>query len=288
MRAAGAAPYLAERWGEFAMRRAAPRLPVETRQPRRDLAATVVFLTGERYWHETLFCARSLLRLLPSPPPIRVLGDGTLSARRAALLRRLLPGAEIVDDAEIEARIPARLPPSRYPLIHYYRQQKPIVRKLTDVFSLCDAPQLLLDSDMLFFRPPAEMIDWLAAPSGLLAMRDIKDAYGYSPALLRSLAGAPIPSAVNIGVFGLAGRDLDWDEIEGWIRVLTETEGLKYNLCQALAALLFARAPHRILDASDYRLLPDRAESRAPTAVMHHYVAESKQWYRRHAWRLVA
>ena len=87
---------------------------------------------------------------------------------------------------------------------------------------------------------------------------------------------------------GLAGRDLDWDEIENWIRVLTETEGLKYNLCQALAALLFARAPHRILDASAYRLLPDRAEALVPTAVMHHYVAESKQWYRRHAWRLVA
>lgn len=285
MRRQGRAAYFAERLGEAAMRRAAPRLPVENRPPADPSGTPVVFLTGARYWHETLFCARSLFLRLPAPPPLRIVSDGSLDAARTALFRRLLPHAEIVPTEEVERRLAAAFPAERFPLIRFYREQKPIIRKLTDIFALSPGPQLLLDSDMLFHARPDALLDWLASPRGLLAMRDIKDAYGYSPALLRRLAGAPIPSEVNIGVFGLAGRDLDWDVIESWIRTLTETEGLKYNLCQGLSALLFARAPHTILDARDYLLLPGREETLRPTAVMHHYVAESKEWYRRHAWR---
>lgn len=284
LRAIGLRPFLAERLGEAAMRRAAPGLPVETRPPDANSSASIVFLTGARYWHETIFCARSLLLHVDQPPPLRIISDGTLSAAVEAHFRRLFPHAEIFPTSLVEARISTRFPIERFPLLHFYRQQKPIIRKLTDVFALSDEPQLLLDSDMLFFAPPADLLGWLATPHGLLAMQDVHDAYGYSPALLQRLAGASIPSRVNIGVFGLAGRDLDWDEIERWIRLLTETEGLKYNLCQALAALLFARSPHRILHSA-YRILPTPTEILKPTSIMHHYVAESKQGYRRHAWR---
>lgn len=287
MRRQGGIAYLAERLGEAAMRRTAPRLPVEMRRPVEPAAPPVVFLTGARYWHETLFCVRSLFLRLPAPLPLRIVSDGTLDDTRVALFRRLLPHAQIVPGAEVEHRLAATFPADQFPLIRFYREQKPILRKLTDVFALSSEPQLLLDSDMLFHARPDALLDWLAAPRRLLAMRDIKNAYGYSPSLLRELAGAPIPSEVNIGVFGLAGRDLDWALIERWIRILTETEGLRYNLCQGLAALLFARSPHAILDARDYRLLPDREETLRPTAIMHHYVAESKQWYRRHAWRRI-
>jgi hypothetical protein len=121
----------------------------------------------------------------------------------------------------------------------------------------------------------------------MLAMRDVKEAYGYSPELMRSLAGAPLPSAINIGVYGMIGRELDWPLIESWIRTLTETEGLQYNLCQGLSALLFARAHHTILDAREYLVLPDHAEILQPSVTMHHYVAESKHGYRQHAWRRV-
>lgn len=281
----GIVPYFTERHGENRMRHAAANLPIETRRPKSDPSAALVFLTGSKYWHETLFCIRSLLRVLPDPPPIRIISDGSLSDRLIAIYKRQLPHSEIITTAEVEASIDTNLPRDRFPMIRFYRDHKPIIRKLTDVFSITKEPQLLLDSDMLFYSPPHELMAWLKEPREFIAMRDIKDAYGYSLDLMQSLTGAPIPSEVNIGVFGLSGREIDWDEIEHWIRVLTETEGLKYNLCQALSAMLYAKHAHTILDPDTYLLLPGRSETLQPTAIMHHYVAESKQWYRRYAWR---
>lgn len=285
MRRQGFSAYFAERSGEAAMRRAAPRIPVETRAPISLSGTPIVFLTGARYWHETLFCIRSLLLQLPSPPPIRIVSDGTLGSAHVSLFRRILPHAKIITTAEVEKHLADVFPVDRFPLIRFYREQKPIIRKLTDVFALSPGPQLLLDSDMLFFQRPDALLAWLDTPRGMLAMRDVKEAYGYSPALMQSLAGAPLPSAINIGVYGMSGHELDWPLIESWIRTLTETEGLQYNLCQGLSALLFARSPHSILDAREYLVLPDRNEILHPSAIMHHYVAESKHGYRHHAWR---
>ena len=286
--AVGLVPWLAERLGEAAMYQAARRLPIEIRSPATPRATPIVFLTGHRYWHETLFCASSLLRTLSTPPPVRIISDGTLSSRQAAHFRHVLPHAKIISTEEVEQHIQRAFPSERFPLIRFYREQKPILRKLIDVFSISQDPQLLIDSDMLFFRRPDAVLGWLDHPREFLAMRDIKEAYGYSPLLLHELAGAPIPFAINIGFFGLAGRYLNWDNIERWIRILTESEGLKYNLCQGLGALLFAQSPHEILNAKEYIVCPSREETLHPTVVLHHYVAESKQWYRRHAWRRFA
>jgi hypothetical protein len=38
----------------------------------------------------------------------------------------------------------------------------------------------------------------------------------------------------------------------------------------------------------EYRILPDRAEVRNPTAAMHHYVAESRIWYYVDGWPRIA
>ena len=57
---------------------------------------------------------------------------------------------------------------------------------------------------------------------------------------------------------------------------------------QALVAMLVARAQScAVAPAADYVTKPGRAEGVAPTAMMHHYVAESKRWYFRHGWRRV-
>jgi hypothetical protein len=52
--------------------------------------------------------------------------------------------------------------------------------------------------------------------------------------------------------------------------------------------MLASRQPAcAVAPAADYVTKPGRAESIAPRAVMHHYVAESKRWYFRHGWRHV-
>ena len=58
-------------------------------------------------------------------------------------------------------------------------------------------------------------------------------------------------------------------------------------LAIALTALLLASVGAKALPSEDYVVLPSLAEGRAPTAVLHHYVAHSKRSYFQHGWRHV-
>jgi hypothetical protein len=119
-------------------------------------------------------------------------------------------------------------------------------------------------------------------------MVDVENAYGYTPGLLRELAGGPVPDRVNVGVCGLRSDEIDWDRLEHWCRVTLEREGSHYLQEQALTALLVADRKCAVLPPADYVVRPARAEARRPRAALHHYVAESKAWYFRDAWRGVA
>ncbi|HXA13545.1 MAG TPA: glycosyl transferase family 2, partial [Opitutaceae bacterium] len=165
------------------------------------------------------------------------------------------------------------------------RAHYPNLRKLTDVHAGASGWRLVLDSDMLFFRRPDFILDWLASPTRPLHMVDVQDSYGYSRSLLESLAGAPLPPRVNVGLCGLRSDALDWEKIESWCRRLIEAEGTSYYLEQALVAMLLAGHDCAVAPAEDYLLLPSEDECRTPRAVMHHYVAQSKRGYFRHAWR---
>lgn len=97
-----------------------------------------------------------------------------------------------------------------------------------------------------------------------------------------------MPDRVNVGACGLKSDEIDWDRLEHWCRDTLEREGSSYYQEQALTALLVAGQPARVAPAQDYVVLPTRAQARDSHEVLHHYVAESKAWYFRDAWRHIA
>ena len=161
----------------------------------------------------------------------------------------------------------------------------PHLRKLTDVHAGTADWHLVLDSDMLFFRRPDLLLDWLRAPRRPLHMTDFKDSYGYSAGLMASIAGSTIPSLSMSASAGCMPANSIGKGSERWCRLLQDAEGTSYYLEQALVAMLLAGRETIRAPAADYRLMPDDAECRRPTAAMHHYVDLSKRGYFRHAWR---
>ena len=132
------------------------------------------------------------------------------------------------------------------------------------------------------------VVKFYAAAVGIHEEFPVTIANGQLRAVMERLAGAPIPGLVNSGLCGLRSESLDWDELEAWCGELIAREGPHYYLEQSLVAMLAARMPERaIAPAADYVTLPSPAEIRSPSAVMHHYVAESKRGYFREGWRHV-
>lgn len=242
-------------------------------------------LTGRRYWYQTAFCLWSLARHAGRPLAPVIYDDGTLAEEFRAPLHRLFPAARYVAQAETLARLDAHLPGTKFPALRERWLNYPNIRKLTDPHLGSAGWKLVIDSDLLFFRRPQFLLDWLGHPVRPLHAVDCETSYGYSRRLMNHLADAPVAELVNVGLIGLNSSELDWERIEHWCRTLLAREHTSYYLEQALSALLVAGRACAVAPAADYVTLPRPPEADACRAVMHHYVAHSKRWYYQHNWR---
>jgi hypothetical protein len=273
--------------GQKAMLLAAHSLPPI---PREGTPSTppVTFLTGNHFWFQTAFCLWSLQRVVREPLQFDILDDGTLTRAQAGFLTRLTPHITIHWNGDTEARLAEVIPASRFPALHARRKNFPLLRKLTDVHAGRRGPRLFLDSDMLFFREPTVLLDWLHDPRVNLHMVDVDTYYGYSRPLMEQLAGAPVPDRINSGISGLQSDQLDWKKIDHWLATLELREGTHYLAEQAMTAMLIAGNQERIpLPTGDYLCAPSPAECQHPTAALHHYVSDSKLSCYRYSWPLL-
>jgi hypothetical protein len=261
-----------------------PALPQPPGAPR----VALHLLTGRKYLFQAAYCLHSFARQSGTAPEAHIYDDGSFDDNLRRQLDRLGPGIVFHPIAETRAKLDDLLPESRFPVLRERWRNYPNIRKLTDPHLGSAGWKLIMDSDLLFFRRPDCLLGWCAAPDRPLFAVDCMESYGYSRALMEKLTGAPIPPLINVGLCGLRSDALDWAELEAWCAELIAREKTSYYLEQALGAMLAARAPAvAIAPAADYLTNPDQREGTTPTAVMHHYVAESKRWYYRHGWRTV-
>lgn len=272
------------RRGRLQMEQAAHHLPPIKTLPPID-APAVHYLTGRRFWYQTCFCAWSLMRFSPLPLRLVIYDDGSLDAASLTGLTRVFPAVEVIGRKEVEQRLDQVLPISRFPSLRQRRLIYPHLRKLTDVHAGSTGWKLVLDSDMLFFREPKFLLDWLQEPTRPCHMVDVETIYGYPNDFLVELTGVPLAERINVGICGLRSEDIDWDRLEFWCHSQLERVGSHYCQEQGLTAMLLAGKKCAVASEADYVALPGQREVLHPRAVMHHYVAESKAWYFRFGWK---
>jgi len=282
-----------EQWrtarGRRAMRQAAAALrPIPVTSPSSGEPA-LFFLSGASFWEQTAFCLRSLQSVTPGENwPVGIIDDGTLPPFARQALERAFPGISVIDTHSTESALDHVIPAGRFPSLRAHRIGYKHLRKLTDVHAVHPGWNAVLDSDMLFHAPPEELLRWFRDPLSPLVLTDVANAYGYSTETLTACRGASPPERVNVGITGLPTRRINWSQIEHWTYTLLCRQGSSYFLEQALVALLLSGEPFIQLDEQRYRVMPTPAEIQRPTAALHHYVADSKRDYLRHAWRRLA
>ena len=244
-------------------------------------------LTGRNYLAQSIFCLRSFSLASGRNVAPQFYDDGTLTPAQIQQLKTAFPGCQIILHEEARARVDKFLPAPSFRTLRALFVSYPHLRKLLNVHLGSTGWKLVLDADLLFFRTPHFLLDWLREPQRPLHMLDVADAYGYSTGLLCELAGNPLPRRLNVGLCGLRSESLDWEKLEWWCARLLEKEGTHYLLEQAVVALLLAEVECVVAPAADYITMPDEREARTPTAVMHHYVHDSKRWYFREAWKRI-
>ncbi|RYZ24394.1 MAG: glycosyl transferase [Chitinophagaceae bacterium] len=246
-----------------------------------DITHRVYFLTGKKYWFQTAFCLYSLQLNAGVNIHATILDDGSFDDELERKVKRQFPTTvDIVRNSELVNYLDEKLPVTQFPVLRQRRIDYPHLRKLTDVHVLPGAePKLVLDSDMLFFQQPHEMLNWLQNPKGFLFMRDVTQSYGYTLDLMKQLTGAAaMPDRLNVGVAGVVSSCIDWPKLEFWTEELLRREGSSYLQEQALTAMLAANVPYKFLNEADYKVCPSINSTTIPE-ILHHYVADSKYDY---------
>ena len=158
---------------------------------------------------------KSLLRFQP-PLAVVIHGDRTLNDDHRAFLQKQIPGCRVIllddanraigadpDFATLRANIPGRftLPPG------YERQCAAWALKVLDFWALAQTDKVLvLDSDTLFLRQPAELLAWMQG-DGQRAFHSAPNAPNAQLSASILTEGFPLvqyPPAFNGGLFGYA------------------------------------------------------------------------------------
>jgi hypothetical protein len=246
----------------------------------------VYFLTGKNYLYQTLYCIRSLSAATITPFKFILVDDGSMNNALLERIRKQLPGAEVITEPQINQNLQRSMPAALYPYLHHKREVYPHIKKLTDIHTIPGDPwKLVLDSDMLFWNKPDELIRWLNKPEQPLHMIDCGEAYGYSKKLMEELSGSKILPLINVGSIGLNSQTINWADLETWVKTLEAREGTSYYLEQALSAMLIGNSSTTVLPAGKYIVNPDNASINDSKGVLHHYVDLSKEGYFKTAWK---
>ena len=138
---------------------------------------------------------------------------------------------------------------------------------------------------MLFLSTPDELIEWIMKKPHPFVLEDTETAYGYDMGLMQELTGNAIPERINVGLLGINSETIDWDQLEFWLSSLQKKQGEHYYQEQALTAMLLSGMKTEFLDKNRYQVLPAKSECMDLKAVLHHYVAQSKNDYYLKMWK---
>ncbi|MDB5205610.1 MAG: glycosyl transferase family protein [Flavisolibacter sp.] len=247
----------------------------------------VYFLTGKKYWFQTAFCLYSLQKNAGVSIHAFLIDDGSFNDELEAQVAKQFPTTTtVIRSSHLRTLLDEQIPETDFPVLRQRRIEYPHLRKLTDVHVLPgDGPKLVLDSDMLFFHKPVDLLNWLSNPEKLLFMRDVTESYGYTNELMKELTATDkIPERLNVGVAGIPSKMINWERLEYWTDELLKREGSSYLQEQALTAMLAADEPTIFLDEVNYKVLPTISGPTVPE-VLHHYVAEAKYDYFVKGWK---
>ena len=248
--------------------------------------AEVHVLTSQGDWINLLWSLKSFYHFAERDYPLVIHADGTCDAATCATLAQHFPTARIIGKSEADAALAQPL--AGYPLCARYRGFHALARKAFDTGYYLQAPRmLLLDSDLVFFAPPRELIARTEDPEYTRSTfnADVAPGLNISPDEARRRFGIEVVERINSGLALVQREVLNLDWMEEFLACQSLWDGHPWRIEQTLLALGASR--HGV------ELLPDsyRVSLRPGLAgcVVKHYVGAVRHlMYREgmaHLWR---
>lgn len=273
--------------GEQQMKKAALQLPPIILKGEDNLE--VSYLTGAKYWHQTIFCAYTLAGLLNGRLRIKLYSDGTLTNEHIGFISKALPGVEAISEKQVTAHLNSILPQDKFPTLRYLRNWHPFFRRLVDIHT-SPSWSIHLDSDMLFFEKPGQILDAYQHKSALY-MKELLP-YSYfvdQEETLMHKYGINCISAVNGGIIAYNNNLVDYADLEEKAKLLLKhyPNAGPAQVEQTLMSYLLHLQNAMALNEKQYTIFYDSQAKLDTPQVLRHYIFKAKLPYFNSEWKKI-
>lgn len=227
-------------------------------------------LTGQEDWLLAAWMLASWFHFTQQGWHVVIHDDGSLSDDAATTLRRMFPGARIIPRGEADAALERTLMP--YPFCLDYRRAHPLALKIFDMKHFAEDDRfLIIDSDVLFFQRPGELINWTRAETDdCWFNEDVEEATLLGPEEAFAELGVKLWPRVNSGLCLLSKQALDFDFCDCALAQTSILRGHVWRIEQTLFALCASRHGKGGLLPANYEVSLNKHASAG--VIARHYV----------------
>jgi hypothetical protein len=274
--------------GEQQMKKAALKLPPVNLST--DKILEVSFLTGAKYWHQTIFCAYTLAGYLNGRVGIKLYSDGTLTDEHIGFVKKVLPGVEAPSEKQVAEHLDRVLPHNKFPTLRHLRNWHPFFRRLIDIHT---APSwtIHLDSDMIFFSKPDQILGAYQRKTAVYMKEQLANSYFVdSEDVLRDKYGINCIKSVNGGIIAYDNNRVDYADLEEKAKLLL----LNYpnagpaQVEQTLMSYVLYHQASEALDERKYTIFYDGRPDLSGPQIVRHYIFKAKLPYFTTEWKKAA
>ncbi len=221
-----------------------------------DQRCEIHVLTSAQDWLNLIWALKSFYWASNRTYALCIHDDGTVADKAGTELSRHFPNARFISRAEADAR---GLPLLRgFPRSLAFLQTNLLSPKVFDFAHYLESDRmLLLDSDVLFFREPTELLRRIEDPNYCknTVNADISSAYTVESAEVKTRTGVQLVERFNSGLGFIHKDSLDLDSVEEFLGLPRILDGHFWRIEQTIYALCSSRFGVELLPANyDVRL----------------------------------
>jgi hypothetical protein len=206
-----------------------------------DARCDIHVLTSREDWLNLIWTLKSFYAASGRNYKLCIHDDGTLDQAAKREVSRQFPDARLIDSETANREVLLKL--EAYPRCRTFRQTNLLAKKVFDFRHYLQSERLLLlDSDVLFFSAPSELLHRLEAPEYVRnsVNADVASALTVDSRDVRNLLGLELPERFNSGLGVIHGQSLRLDWIEEFLG-LPGVLNHSWRIEQTLLALCSAR-----------------------------------------------
>lgn len=228
-------------------------------------------LTGENDWLLAAWMLASFFTFTETSWPLVIHDDGTLPEDGRGTLKEMFRNVRFISRFEADSAMTEVL--QSLPRCLRYRMSHPLALKIFDMAHFANAERyLVMDSDVLFFRKPREIVDWARATErrDCWFNEDASESTLVSDAEAQEKLGIHLWPKVNSGLCLINREAIDFQLCEEALANTSLLRGHVWRIEQTLFALCASRKGRGGLLPKSYEVSLARRAGR--DIVARHYV----------------